>query len=269
MKRILVTGAAGQLGLSIQDIHANYPDFVFVFKGSDQLDITDVENVEETIGSGNYDFVINCAAYTNVDQAEKTPEIAFKVNAEAVKNIALACKKHEVVLIHISTDYVFDGEKGEPYTVDDIPNPINAYGKSKLKGEEYVQEILTDYFIVRTSWLYSKKHGKNFHKTILAKAKKKEVLYITDEQIGCPTDAVNLAKHSVEFIFFKSKEYGIQHFTDNEVMTWYGFAQKILEKNGLQNNVRLERAKSYCTFVLRPKNSVLKNSERINKSQEK
>lgn len=260
MKRILVTGAAGQLGLSIQDIHANYTDYAFAFKDSDQLDITDYENVEETIGSGSYDFVINCAAYTNVEQAEKTPEIVFKVNAEGVKNIALACKKHGVALIHISTDYVFDGEKAAPYTVDDIPNPINAYGKSKLKGEEYVQEILTDYFIVRTSWLYSKKHGKNFYKTILAKARKKEVLYVTDEQIGCPTDAGNLAKHSVELIFFKSKEYGIQHFTDNEAMTWYGFAQNILEENGLENKVDLEKARNYRTFAIRPKNSILKQS---------
>ena len=260
MKRILVTGTAGQLGLSIQDIHANYPDFVFVFKDGDQLDITDAENVEETIGLGNYDFVINCAAYTNVEQAEKTPEIAFKVNAKAVKNMALACKKHEVVLFHISTDYVFDGEKGEPYTVDDIPNPINAYGKSKLKGEEYIQEILTDYFIVRTSWLYSKKHGKNFYRTILEKARKKEVLYVTDEQIGCPTDAGNLAVYILNLIAHTNKNFGIQHFTDNEVMTWYDFAQKMLQENGLAKRVRLEKAKNYRTFAIRPKNSVLKQS---------
>ena len=258
MKRILVTGAAGQLGLSIQDIHTNYPDFVFEFKGSDQLDITDAKNVEETIGSGNYDVVINCAAYTNVDQAEKTPEIAFKVNAEAVKNLTLACKKHEVVLIHISTDYVFDGERGEPYTVDDIPNPINVYGKSKLKGEKYIQEILEDYCIVRTSWLYSKTHGKNFYKTILAKARKGEDLYVTDEQIGCPTDSSNLAKFVIELLREDYKAYGLLHFTDGEAMSWYYFAQKILVENCLNHRVKIARGQNNRSFVKRPKYSVLK-----------
>jgi len=269
MKWILVTGAFGQLGLSIQDIHKNYTDFTFVFKDSKELDITNFESIEETIGSGNYDFVINCAAYTNVEQAEKTPEIAFKVNAEGVKNMALACKKHGVALIHISTDYVFDGEKEGPYTVHDIPNPINEYGKSKWEGEKYVQDILTDYFIVRTSWLYSKKHKKNFYRTILEKAKHGEVLSVTDAQIGCPTDAINLATFTIELIKKDIRTYGLLHFTDGEAMSWYNFAQKILKKNFLSKRVTLVKDKNYHTFALRPKNSILKNTEQINLSKEK
>lgn len=257
MKQILVTGASGQLGLSIQDIQKNYPDFTFVFKDSKELDITNLESVEETIGFGNYDFVINCAAYTNVVQAEKTPEMAFKVNAEGVKNIALACKKHGVALIHISTDYVFDGEKEGPYAVYDIPNPINEYGKSKWEGEKHIQEILSNYFIVRTSWLYSKTHGENFYRTILKKAKQGETLSVTDAQIGCPTDALNLATFIIELLRKDIKTYGLLHFTDDEVMSWYGFAVKIVKENRLNKRIGIVKDNNYSSFVKRPKNSIL------------
>ncbi len=147
MKRILVTGALGQLGLSIQDIATEYTDLEFVFTSSEVLDITDTEMVNNAFASGNFDWCINCAAYSNVEQAEKTPEMAFKVNAEGVKNLALACKQIQATLVHISTDYVFNGEKGSPYTPEDLPSPINEYGRSKLKGEQYIQQILSKYFI--------------------------------------------------------------------------------------------------------------------------
>ncbi len=160
MNQVLVTGAGGQLGKCIQKIIELYPTLEFNFMYSKELDITIIENVNQVFNTGNFDYCINCAAYTNVDQAEQTPEKAFKINAEGAKNLALACKWHNVVLIHISTDYVFDGEKSTPYTVEDEPNPINQYGNSKLKGEKYVQEILKNYFIIRTSWLYSE-FGKN------------------------------------------------------------------------------------------------------------
>ncbi|MBU2904909.1 dTDP-4-dehydrorhamnose reductase [Arenibacter algicola] len=258
IKRILVTGASGQLGLSIQDIAMEYPQLVFVFANSEALDITDYVQVDKIIENGNFDYCINCAAYTNVEHAEKSPEMAFKVNAEAVKHLALACKQYGVTLIHISTDYVFDGEKGSPYTVDDQPNPINMYGKSKWEGEKYIQEILDKYFIVRTSWLYHKKHGNNFYKTILKKAKKGEVLRITDEQIGCPTNAANLAKFLLKHILTENQEYGIYHFTDGQVMSWYGFAQNILKENGLKSTTNIVKENNYRSFAKRPKNSILK-----------
>ena len=258
LKRILVTGASGQLGMSLQDLTSEYNDMEFVFKNSKDLDITDKEEVNKIFNIGSFDYCINCAAYTNVEQAEKSPQIAFKVNAEAVKHLALACKIHDVTLIHISTDYVFDGEKGSPYKVNDQPNPINMYGKSKWEGEKYIQEILDKYFIVRTSWLYHKKHGNNFYKTILKKAKKGEVLRITDEQIGCPTNAANLAKFLLKHILTENQEYGIYHFTDGQVMSWYGFAQNILKENGLKSTTNIVKENNYRSFAKRPKNSILK-----------
>jgi dTDP-4-dehydrorhamnose reductase len=251
IKHILVTGAAGQLGRSIQEEALAYPDIEFVFANSKVLDITEVDKVNHIFESGDFDYCINCAAYTHVEQAERTPEIAFKVNAEGVKNLALACKKYKVILVHISTDYVFDGKKGMPYTVDDTPNPINEYGKSKWEGEKYIQEILNKYFIVRTSWLYSD-HGKNFYKTVLEKAKRGEILRITDEQMGCPTHAGNLARFILELIVTENRQFGIYHFTDGEAMTWYDFAKKIISKNNLNGTTKIVRDNNNRSFAQRP-----------------
>ncbi len=258
MTRVLVTGAGGQLGKSIQKIALEYPELKFGFKNSKQLNITDASKVEAVLEEGQYQYCINCAAYTNVEKAERDKKNAFFVNAEGVKNIAESCLKMDVILIHVSTDYVFDGDKKEPYTIDDKPNPINVYGASKLKGEEYIKEILQKYFIVRTSWLYSE-YGNNFYKIILRKAQAREELQITDEQIGCPTHAVNLARFILNVINSENSNYGIRHFTDGEAMSWYGFAKKILLENKLQHYAHPEKAKNYRTFARRPGYSVLKN----------
>ncbi|MDO6604341.1 dTDP-4-dehydrorhamnose reductase [Arenibacter palladensis] len=255
----MVTGAAGQLGRSLQDLTSEYPNFQFVFKISNDLDITNNESLVEIFKTGGFDYCINCAAYTKVDEAEKSPEMAFKVNAEGVKNLASACKHNNVALIHISTDYVFDGEKGSPYTVNDQPKPINVYGKSKWEGEKYIQNILDKYFIVRTSWLYHKIHGHNFYKTILTKARKGEELRITDAQIGCPTNAANLAKYLLELILTDNQEYGIYHFTDGQAMSWIDFAKIIVEENGLINTTTIVKDNNYRSFANRPKNSLLQN----------
>lgn len=257
MIRVLVTGANGQLGKSIHKVAHGYPELRFFFKNSNELDITDGSQVKKIFAGHTFQYCINCAAYTNVEMAESEQEKAFAVNAQGVSNIADACLITDTILFHISTDYVFDGEKRLPYTVADAPNPINVYGASKLKGEELVQEKLQRFFIIRTSWLYSE-FGKNFYKTILQKAKTEEVLHITDEQRGCPTHAHNLAKSILELIVSGSKNYGIHHFTDGNAISWYGFAKKILRENGLEKKVRLEKAKNYRTFARRPKNSVLK-----------
>lgn len=258
MKKVLVTGANGQLGQCLQKIAPLYKNLEFAFKNSKELDITDVLSIKKTFDLVDFDYCINCAAYTDVEQAEKTPDIAFKVNAEGVKNLAFNCKKHKVYLIHISTDYVFDGEKKEPYTVVDIPNPINEYGKSKLLGEKYIQEIMDDYSIIRTSWLYSE-FGKNFYTSILNKAKAGEHLAVTDEQIGCPTNANNLAKYILTILSSNVKPNGICHFTDGEILNWFEFAEKILANNNLTKNVKLEKVKNYRTFARRPNYSVLEN----------
>ncbi|WP_396632689.1 dTDP-4-dehydrorhamnose reductase [Maribacter sp. R86514] len=255
MKNVLVTGANGQLGQCLQKIAPNYKELTFVFKNSKDLDITNKNQMNSFFAEDDFDYCINCAAYTNVEQAEKTPDIAYEVNAEGVKNLALVCIENDTFLIHISTDYVFDGEKKEPYTVNDIPNPINEYGKSKLLGEKYIEEIMEDYLIIRTSWLYSE-FGKNFYTTILEKAKAGENLLVTDEQIGCPTNANNLALHIVEKLT-QNNNFGIEHFTDGYSCTWFDFAKKILLENNLTDKVQLEKVKNYRTFARRPKNSVL------------
>jgi dTDP-4-dehydrorhamnose reductase len=257
MTRILVTGANGQLGKSIQKIASDYPKLAFLFKNSKELDITDTLKLEKVFEQVKYDYCINCAAYTNVEKAESEEKKAFSINAEGVRNIAESCLKNDVALIHISTDYVFDGEKKEPYTINDEPNPINVYGASKVKGENYIQEILDSYFIIRTSWLYSE-FGKNFYQTILRKAQAGELLQITDEQIGCPTHARNLSQFILNLIDSGNANYGVHHFTDGKAMTWYCFAEKILIDNKLGDTVNLKKAKNYRTFARRPKNSVLK-----------
>lgn len=258
-KKVLVTGANGQLGLTIKELfEVNNENIDFVLVAKSELDITKEKQLKLYFQENQFDYCINCAAYTNVEQAEKTPDIAYKVNAEGVKYLAEACKEIETVLIHISTDYVFDGEKTEPYTIKDTPNPINEYGKSKLKGEQYIQDILDKYFIVRTSWLYSKKYGNNFYRTILKKAKEGKKLYVTDSQKGCPTNTENLSNYILSLIKVESKNYGIKHFCDEKAMTWYDFAEQILNEH-LYNNIKLVKVKNYRTFARRPKNSVLTN----------
>ncbi|MEC3963962.1 dTDP-4-dehydrorhamnose reductase [Flagellimonas halotolerans] len=257
MRRILVTGSGGQLGLTFQELAHDFPEASFDFKTLKKLDITKPKELEKLFSKENYDFCINCAAYTHVEDAEKYPEKAFEVNAEGVKNLAEACKDYKTTLIHISTDYVFDGEKEGPYTVDDKTNPINEYGRSKLKGEEFIQEILPNHFIIRTSWLYSKKYGHNFYRTILKKALAGEDLYITDAQTGCPTDAEALAKFILNEIVLEKKPFGIYHFTDGKPMTWYEFAKQILDENALTGKVKLVLDTNYRTFAKRPRNSVL------------
>ena len=255
MKKVLVTGAKGQLGQCLQKIAPNYKELTFVFKNSKDLDITNKDQMNSFFAEDDFDYCINCAAYTNVEQAEKTPDIAYEVNSEGVKNLALVCRENDTFLIHISTDYVFDGEKKEPYTVDDIPNPINEYGKSKLLGEKYIEEIMKDYLIIRTSWLYSE-FGKNFYTTILEKAKAGENLSVTDEQIGCPTNAINLAKFVNQFILLDNIKSNLYHFTDRIEMTWFEFAKEIIKIENLTNKVIIHNDKSIY-LALRPLNSRL------------
>ena len=257
MKRILVTGAGGQLGKSLQDIARQYDQLEFLFQDKSKLDITNQDQVLEVFRQTQPDYCINCAAYTKVDQAEKTPEPAFEINVKGVENLAKASQENETTLLHISTDYVFDGKKTEGYRPEDKPNPINVYGRTKLEGERIIQKHLDRYFIIRTSWLYSKKYGPNFYLTILEKAEKGEKLIVTDTQRGCPTDAANLARHILELIQSGSAEYGISHFTDGIPMTWFEFAEWILKEERLAPYARLQKAENYRTFAVRPTNSIL------------
>jgi len=255
--KVLITGGDGQLGKCIKVLESNYnTNLDLYFINSKELDITDKDNITLFFKNNSFDYVINCAAYTNVEQAEKESNKAFLVNAEGVKNLAEICKKYDATLIHISTDYVFDGCNRIPYTEEDIPNPINVYGKSKLLGEQYVAEFLEKFFIVRASWLYSK-FGNNFFKTILKKSKTEKELTIVTSETGTPTNANDLAEFILNIIKSTSSKYGIYHFSNEGEATWYDFAYEILRSSGKLDSIKLEKADNYPTFAQRPKYSVL------------
>lgn len=256
MKKILVTGANGQLGQCIKDAALTYPDLDVTFATRNELSIENNQAVLEYFRKNKFDYCINTAAYTNVEKAESESDAAFSVNAEAVKSLAEACKKNDVVLLHVSTDYVFDGKKGTPYVETDITNPINVYGASKLKGEQYIEEIGGNYFIFRTSWLYSQ-HGHNFLNTILKYGKEGKALTITTEQTGTPTNANDLAAVLLEVIASNSEAYGLYHFSNKGEATWFDFAETILESSNQLETANLAKTDHYPTFAARPKYSIM------------
>jgi dTDP-4-dehydrorhamnose reductase len=256
MKTVLVTGASGQLGKCIQKIAKDEQEINWLFMDSSKLDISSETALENIFNSKHIDYCINCAAYTNVEKAESEKERAFKINAEAVRSLAEHCKKHKSVLIHISTDYVFDGKGDKPYKEEDETNPINVYGASKLKGEEYIQETMDRYFIFRTSWLYSE-FGHNFYNTILRKAEEKATLNITTAQKGTPTNANHLAALIVNIIKSENGNFGLYHYSNLGETTWYGFAEEILKVSNTLENLTLNQDNSYKTIAARPEFSVL------------
>lgn len=268
MKKILVTGANGQLGRCIKDAAASFPDLEFVFVSKEELDIENSDLLLDFFSKNSFTHCINTAAYTNVENAESEPEKAFAINAEAVKNAAISCKENDVVLLHISTDYVFDGKKQTPYLETDPTNPINVYGASKLKGEKYIEEICTKYFIFRTSWLYSQ-YGHNFLKTILKYAEAGKPLTITTEQTGTPTNANDLAKALLQVIAQDSKDYGVYHYSNCGETTWFGFAEAILQQTEKLKDANLAKTNHYRTFAARPEYSILDNTKAQNKLKTK
>lgn len=263
MKKILVTGANGQLGRCIKDASTQFPDFEFLFVSKQELDIENEEALKDFFTENKLDFCINTAAYTNVEKAESDKEKAFAVNAEAVRNLASACKENEVVLLHISTDYVFDGKKGLPYLETDQTNPINVYGASKLKGEEYIQQVCDKYYIFRTSWLYSQ-YGHNFLNTILRYAREGKSLTITTEQTGTPTNANDLAIALLKVIKQDIPHYGVYNYSNTGETTWFGFAEQILLQAGILKDANLAKTDHYATFAARPEYSVLDNAKSKN-----
>ncbi len=263
MKRIAVLGANGQLGTTIKFI-AKEDDKIFIFLSREELDITNTQNLQEKFSHLKLDYCINCAAYTNVEGAEKNIEDAFLINAEGAKNIAEACKSNGVKLIHVSTDYVFDGTKREPYKTTDKTNPINQYGKSKLSGERHVQEALESHYIIRTSWLYSI-FGKNFLKTIISKIENDDALNITTEEQGTPTSCLDLAAFILHIIDVDTVPFGIYNFSANGSTTWFGFAKEIVKQFNPKRINNISATDTFKTLAKRPKYSVLhlEKSEKI------
>ncbi len=256
---ILVTGASGQLGLSLQDLAKQYPEFVFHFFKSKDLDITNAEVLNSVFNTIQPNFCINTAAYTAVDKAEIEIKQATLVNVSGARNLAVVCKMYECQLIHISTDFVFDGLKSSPYTELDTPAPINVYGQSKLDGEREIASIMEKYFIVRTSWLYSI-YGNNFMKTMLKLASERTSISVVNDQFGTPTAANDLADVLLQMIIFSSKntpEYGIYHFSNEGQASWYDFAKAIFNLSKTQIELLETDSTQFVTLATRPKYSVL------------
>ena len=254
MKKVLVTGASGQLGLAIRAVELDYPELSFTFTGKKELDVTDSIRVAAYFKANNFDVCINAAAYTNVDKAEEEVEAAYLLNETAPRLLAEACKAHNVFFIHISTDYVFDGTKGTPYTTADKPNPINVYGASKLAGEQAIAAVGGEYCIVRTSWLYSE-YGNNFQTKILEKAKTAPYLEVVGDLYGTPTYAPNL----VVFLLNKTNDLTMpqkmEHFSDGATMSWYDLAKRIT-----QIEIKEIASEALNLKAKRPKNTALLNN---------
>ena len=234
---VLVFGANGQLGQAIQYLSTNYSNqhfknntdnVQFHFFDSNQVDITNINAVESTFRLLKPDFCINAAAYTAVDKAEIEEEKAYLINVIGIKNIIQSCLTYNTSLVHISTDFVFDGKKTAPYLETDLTNPQGVYGVTKREGELEIIHSLKTYFIIRTSWLYSD-FGNNFKKTMLKLANEKDQLSVVNDQIGSPTHALDLAELILKILFSKSANYGIYHFCNEGNTSWFGFAKKIFE----------------------------------------
>ena len=276
---VLVTGANGQLGQAIQSISGKYPEIDFVFCSSSDLDITNLENCQAVFSNYQPQFCINAAAYTAVDKAESEPAKAFDINANGPENLAITCKKFNTILIHISTDFVFDAyfSDGIAYydrelrlplksdfglTETDVPFPSGVYGLTKLQGEQAIQANWEKHFIIRTSWVYSQ-FGNNFMKTMLRLASERDTLSVVSDQIGTPTNAVDLAEVLIKIIeschaeLISASNYGIYNFSNQGQCSWYDFAKEIFHQKGVSIVLKPIPTSAYPTPAKRPAYSVL------------
>jgi len=276
--RILVTGKNGQLGRSIQKIantdtkiDNNQSSNNFIFVGREELDLSSESNINHYFNNNDkFDIIINCAAYTAVDKAEQEVELANQINHLAVKQLAEISNKQQARLIHISTDYVFDGESDKPYLETDTTNPINVYGKTKLAGEKALQAVMPmNALIIRTSWIYSE-YGNNFVSTMLRLGKERDELNVVSDQIGSPTYATDLAGAILEII--KNKKFSrsdqttqIYHYSNEGEISWYEFAKEIFKIAKIDCKVSPITTQQYPTPAKRPRNSVMNKDKIINK----
>lgn len=257
MNTILIIGGKGQLGQCLQEkVKIADPANTFIFLGSADVDITDAAQIEAIFQQYEPAYCINCAAYTAVDNAEEEQDLAFEINEAAVKRLAESCLKHHTTLIHISTDFVFNGDSSIPLTEALPTNPVNVYGLSKLKGELQVQELMEQYYIIRTSWLYSEK-ANNFCKTMLKLAQSRDSLTVIYDQVGTPTYAMDLAEVILNIISNDNKAYGLYHYSNEGVASWYDFAKAIFEFAEVDMKVTPVASAAFVTKAKRPHYSVL------------
>ena len=270
---VIVTGANGQLGQSLQFIAPHYPELHFVFCSSTDLDISNAENCQAVFSKIKPNYCINTAAYTAVDKAEREAEKAYLINVNGAKNLAAVCKEYSTVLLHISTDFVFDGDfsklspraQSRGYSEDDIPNPTGVYGQTKLEGEKVIQATFDNYYIIRTSWVYSQ-FGNNFMKTMLRLASERDSISVVNDQIGTPTNAVDLAEALIQILLTDNRQpttdnFGVYNFSNEGQCSWYDFAKKIFEINNKNIDLKPIPTLSFPTPANRPKFSVLDKSK--------
>ncbi|MDG0796876.1 dTDP-4-dehydrorhamnose reductase [Pectobacterium punjabense] len=257
--RILLTGANGQLGRCFQDrLPAGWE---ILATDSNELDITDFVRVEQAVKTFQPDAIVNAAAYTAVDKAESEPELAEKINVTGPENLAIVAHKQGIRLVHVSTDYVFDGNATEPYHEDSVTNPLSVYGKTKLAGEQAVTQAAPEAIIVRTAWVFSE-YGNNFVKTMLRLAKERDALSIVADQRGCPTYAGDLAQAIISLLD-KNAEGGVYHYCGDKEVSWYEFAEEIFKiaskRNTISSTLTLTaiNTEAYPTPAKRPKYSAL------------
>ena len=257
---VLVTGANGQLGQSIQFIAKQYPNIQFIYTDYQELDITNFESCHTVFAKYKPQFCINTAAYTAVDKAESEAEKAHLINAIGPEILAKVCKEYDTILLHISTDFIFDGTSTQPYLESDIPNPQSVYGQTKLDGELAVQKNWEKHFIIRTSWVYSQ-FANNFMKTMLRLASERDSLSVVNDQIGTPTNAVDLAEVLIVIMVssfkFQVSSFGIYNFSNEGQCSWYDFANEIFHQNGVSIDLKPIRTSAYPTPAKRPAYSVL------------
>lgn len=260
--KILVTGASGQLGSTFKSLVSagRTGDLDFVFKSSSELDITDFDEVRAALVGSDYAYCINCAAFTHVDKAEEQNDLAYRVNVTGARNLAMNCNESNTVLIHISTDFVFDGYLNTPYLEEDLARPIGFYGDTKFKGERAIVNNLEEHFIIRTSWLYSE-FGHNFMKTMLRLGTERKELSVVYDQVGTPTYALDLANVVMHIIKAHSIDYGVYHYSNEGVASWYDFAQAIFKGYAIDIDVHPILSEDYPTPAERPKFSVLDKSK--------
>ena len=255
MKKIIVTGCNGQLGRAVNEFYKNDPEISFVNTDVDELDITDIDAVLKLVREVRPYAIINCAAFTAVDACETQYEKAFAINAIGPRNLAIAARETGAKLMHISTDYVFDGKGTKPYVETDVTAPASAYGSTKLAGEKFVEQFAEKYFILRTAWLYG--DGKNFAKTMLKLAETHDVVRVVNDQFGSPTSTVELTKAIAALLF--TDNYGIFHATCEGSCSWADFAAEIFRLAGKQTKVEGISTEEYGSVTPRPLYSVLDN----------
>lgn len=277
---VLVTGSNGQLGQALQSVAGNYPSIDFVFCNSSRLDITNLEQCRAVFNQFKPNFCINAAAYTTVDKAESEPEKAFDINTNGAENLAIVCKELDTILLHISTDFVFDAHfsNGSAYydrelrlplksklglLETDVPFPAGVYGLTKLQGEQAIANTWQKHIIIRTSWVYSE-FGNNFMKTMLRLASERDSISVVNDQIGTPTYAVDLANALVAIILSpltQNSNYGIYNFSNEGQCSWYEFATEIFTQKGISIDLSPIPTTSYPTPAKRPSYSVLDKSK--------